>query len=106
MRYLTILILTFCVFSSKAQTECINEVSTDPDDPTNNSLPPLSNGDDNLYYLNKSDVNQVYDEPGTGWDGLWEGYETTNMFFAGIPLPVMKNINAASGNITKRLLKK
>jgi len=98
MRHLTTLILILCVFYSKAQTECINEVSTDPDNPTNNSLPPLSNGSDNLHYLNELDLNQR-GAPGTPEFGLWLGYETTNMFFAGIPLPIMKNINVESGTL-------
>ncbi len=99
MRYIITLVFAFIIFYSKAQTECINEVSTNPVHPSNNSLPPLSNGSDNLFYLNGLNVNQVFDAPGTGWDGLWKGYETSNMFFAGIPLPIMKNINVESGTL-------
>ncbi|AXG71395.1 hypothetical protein KORDIASMS9_03652 [Kordia sp. SMS9] len=72
---------------SSVHAQCDNDVSTDPENPTNNALPKdLLNPDGDERYLN-----------GTNWfpltlGGSLEDYDLSNMFWSGTPLPEMDNI--------------
>lgn len=98
-RLVQIILLT--VFSSSAfsQTDCKHYVSTDPDNPSNlNSLPLFANGSQNDQYLNGFDWFPI-GAPGTPDEGLYLGYNLTNMNFAGTPLPIMSNIMSNQGTL-------
>ncbi|MFK7748551.1 MAG: T9SS type A sorting domain-containing protein [Kordia sp.] len=73
------------------QAQCDNDVSTDPENPTNNALPKdLLNPTGDERYLN-----------GTNWfpltaGGSLEDLDLSNMFWSGTPLPEMDNVWAPS----------
>jgi len=90
-----ITILTICVFALQtiAQTDCENNVSTNPNAPTNNNLPYLFNSSNQLEltgnkYLNGFDwINQN--------GSISYQYDLVNMSFNGAPY-VMNNIMSYS----------
>ncbi|MFK7746835.1 MAG: T9SS type A sorting domain-containing protein [Kordia sp.] len=87
LKKLYIFSVLFLLGSSIAFAQCDNDVSTDPENPTNNALPKdLEHLDGDERYLNG--FNWF---PLTGGGGL-EDYDLTNMFWSGIPLPEMDNI--------------
>jgi len=70
-----------------AHSQCVNGVSTNPNNPTNNSLPinPVyPNGD--TRFLNKFDLLSLTPE------GYLGNYELTNMVFGSVQLDYMINI--------------
>lgn len=88
----------FCIFSVatisiNAQTDCTHNVSTDPSNPTNSSLPVVLDEFGNItptgdLYLNGFDWLATS-------GGIYTQYATDNMFFAGAPY-VMNNIMSTS----------
>ena len=80
-------LFVFVAFCLNAQTDCDNNVSTNPASPTNNALPVnLSNN-----YLNGFNWFPVGQTPGVD-EGLLLDYALTNMSFAGTPISIMSNI--------------
>jgi hypothetical protein len=97
MKKTLLLLMLFTRFITLSQTECDNNVSTNPLAPTNNTLPQIgsSNQADNRY-LNHFDWFPI-GASGTPEAGLYLGYPLTNMNFSGVPIPYMSNIMSAQG---------
>lgn len=83
MKKYIIMISAFIAINAFSQTNCQNNVSTDPDAPTNDALPSGPDSDQYLNGFNWIDTNAA---------GIHLDYETINMNFAGVPFSEMNNI--------------
>lgn len=87
MKLISFSLLILCIHIATAQDQdpnnCIHNVSTNYEHPTNDALPTYSPN----YYLNG--FNWVPKNP---YNQLYVNYDCSNMFFAGVEIPEMNNI--------------
>ncbi len=87
MNYYKKYLLCFLAFYSFGQTDCYNDVNTNPSNPANNVLPKLQNGNIDERYLNKFNWFKVDPNTGEYMDNF-----CLNMLFSGVNIPEMGNI--------------
>ena len=100
MKKTLLLLMLFTRFITLSQTECDNNVSSNPLAPTNNALPQIgSSSQADNRYLNHFDWFPI-GAIGSPDEGLYLGYPLSNMNFAGVSLPNMSNIMDVQGSVS------